>query len=492
MTMTNFIRIYGYGAAAVVFVMIMIAAWDFIEGLSFWGGLFVVVSGFAVISANVVKHVLFAVNEIKISNSQRKQIIARDQIETLDRFADVAFKVGAIPHVIEQIKLGLAIPRSFAGETFHKLTMASQKAAQVVSDQLQLPDRDPLPKRINLTDMVDLAQGRSVRKLLLGAGEDGAAIEFDLMALFHILLAGISRWGKSVFIQMITAQIILSGEDTVVCLIDPRMNTFGNFGLPVHHKTEDIIKAFEEARAEMERRQKIFATPNRTYHSLEEYNSFNPGAKLPYWFMICDEMTGLLDEKNKKSYNPEIVSILADLVQLSAKFGMFIILAGQDMRASILPSSISANFLTQGQFKQKTKRAARGLIEDSEAHKIRVKGRYDLHVNELGYTQQAQTPYLSPDEILDLRPLFLKRAKAMYVGQGTGLPEDYYHEDDIIIDQDISDEEAAILDEWDRQPGNYSACYRAYREAMGSPYTGRPNDTKLQQVKDILIKHGRL
>lgn len=258
-----------------------------------------------------------------------------------------------------------------------------------------------IPERVDIEPM--LAQRKpSLGSLILGVTEGGQTVRADARQLFHILIAGSTRWGKSIFLQMFLYQL-LQIDNVQVYLADLEENTFVDFGLPFAANREDIEAMLKSLWSECKQRKKLFTTnPDRSYRTLEQYNGDHPDKPLPYIFCFLDEVNGLLDQ-HSPDFSPETITYLNTLGKRVARYGVYLVAAGQDLRANVMPSGIKNQFISLFQFKAMQRTQARNLIEDCDAHKIKAKGRAYAQINELGETLELQVPFIEQDSILALR-----------------------------------------------------------------------------------------
>lgn len=287
-----------------------------------------------------------------------------------------------------------------------QVRLLSHKTGQIIKESVaELPallgDGAGIPKRVDIEPM--LAQRKpSLGNLILGVTEGGQTVRADARQLFHILIAGSTRWGKSIFLQMFLYQL-LQIDNVQVYLADLEENTFVDFGLPFAGNREDIEALLKTLWGECKQRKKLFtADPARSYRTLEQYNADHSDGQLPYIFCFLDEINGLLD-KHSPDHSPETITYLNTLGKRVARYGVYLIAAGQDLRANVLPSGIKNQFISLFQFKAMQRTQARNLIEDCDAHKIKAKGRAYAQINELGETLELQIPFIEQDTILALR-----------------------------------------------------------------------------------------
>lgn len=286
----------------------------------------------------------------------------------------------------------------------HTLVQKLLAAGSNAIDQGQHPlleePRRPIPDHVDIESL--LARKKpNLGSLILGVGENEEVIRADARQLFHILVAGSTRWGKSIFLQMFLYQL-LHLDNIQVYLADLEENTFVDFGLPFAATKAEIEELLKMVWEECQHRKTLFtSTKERSFRTLEQYNAFM-NDNLPYIFVFVDEINGVLD-KASPDYSPEALTYLNTLGKRVAKYGVYLVASGQDLRANVMPSGIKNQFISMLQFKAKSGAQARNLIEDSQAHKITVKGRAFVQINEIGETMELQIPFIEQETIHGLR-----------------------------------------------------------------------------------------
>lgn len=258
----------------------------------------------------------------------------------------------------------------------------------------------PIPKRVDIETLV-AERKPSLGSLILGVTENDEVIRADARQLFHILVGGSTRWGKSIFLQMFLYQL-LHLDNIQVYLADLEENTFVDFGLPFAAKREEIEQLLKMVWDECQHRKILFtSTKNRAFRTLEQFNAFT-GEDLPYIFVFLDEINGLID-KSSPDYSLEAITYLNTLGKRVAKYGVYLIACGQDLRANVMPSAIRNQFISMFQFRAQTGAQARNLIEDSKAHQITIEGRAFMRITEIPKTVEIQIPFIEQETIHSLR-----------------------------------------------------------------------------------------
>jgi DNA segregation ATPase FtsK/SpoIIIE-like protein len=129
---------------------------------------------------------------------------------------------------IKQIERGIIHAGKLAtGTTF------SSFPAQIIN-QIEARSEDapppPLPERVDLSQL--LREQPTLDRLVLGVTENNQIVTESLRNLTHVAIAGVTRFGKSIFVQQLLYQIATAQEKTDLYLADLGGTTFIDFGLP--------------------------------------------------------------------------------------------------------------------------------------------------------------------------------------------------------------------------------------------------------------------
>lgn len=304
-------------------------------------------------------------------------------------------EANAIRHIAPDANARLGV--AFDGETFRNLddravfTMLKNIAVDPIMQQLDRMERlliaagpggaqkvtemlptqnvaQPLPEHIPLRSLVETSTWRD---LVLGVSSDGP-IRADLTDLVHIAIGGSSGWGKSIFLRAIAFQLATSVDPVDLVMVDLEKATLAPFEqcdrllYPVIDNERDTVAVFEELTDELDRRKELF---NR-YPGVDSLRLYNSQAdeQINPLVLIGDEITALLSDKN-------VESRLRTLALRSRKYGMWLILAGQDWRAASLDITIRNQLSSCIQFKAKSGAQSRVLLDKSDAQDLTIPGR---------------------------------------------------------------------------------------------------------------------
>ncbi|AZV43698.1 hypothetical protein BAOM_3089 [Peribacillus asahii] len=174
-------------------------------------------------------------------------------------------------------------------------------------------------------------------------GEDsiGNPLFADLQKLIHILIAGATGSGKSVFLNSIIFSLLLSKtpDELQLYLIDPKQVELGIYKDVPHVKKviTDMDKAYQILNSlivEMENRYNTFS--NAGVRNIESYNQ-KSNHPLPYIITIIDELADLMDTHKKTE------ELIKRLGQKARAAGIHLIVATQRPSVKVITGDIKAN-----------------------------------------------------------------------------------------------------------------------------------------------------
>lgn len=232
----------------------------------------------------------------------------------------------------------------------------------------------PLPARVPLTGLLDGSP--SYRDLLLGVTQDDAGqivtVRRSLARLVHIAIGGITGWGKSIFLRQLAYQLIKSCDPIDVALVDLEGVTFAPFMksdqllYPIADNEPDARAVYHDLLNEMEHRKDLYSRYPGVA-SLDEYNE-KADEQLRPIACLTDESTALFEDKT-------IEGTVKTLILRARKYGLWLIMGGQDWKASSLDTAIREQFASRVQFKTMSSTSSRVLLQRAGAEELQVAGR---------------------------------------------------------------------------------------------------------------------
>ena len=234
--------------------------------------------------------------------------------------------------------------------------------------------------------------------LCIGKDISGNIEVIDLSKTPHLLVAGTTGSGKSVFINTLLASILykFSPEEMRLILIDPKMlelsvyNDIAHLLTPVVTEPKKAIIALKWVCKEMERRYSLMNEENT--RSLEGYNQKSI-ERLPYIVVFIDEMADLMMTAGK-----EVEHHVQRLAQMARACGIHLVMATQRPSVDIITGSIKANFPSRISFQVASKYDSRTVLGETGAEQLLGNGDMLMSKNG-GNIIRYQSAFISDNEV---------------------------------------------------------------------------------------------
>ena len=254
---------------------------------------------------------------------------------------------------------------------------------------------------------------------------------FDLADAPHLLVAGATKQGKSVGLNVLIASLLYSKHPAEMKLIfiDPKMVEFSAYGRLLKHylavlptaADEDeeaesaIVKKPKEAEkilrslcTEMDERyellSKAYVNNIKLYNERYKDRKLNPehGHRfLPYLVVIIDEYADLAMSggtgSEAKNMQKSIMGSIVRLAQKGRAAGIHVVIATQRPSVDVITGLIKANFPSRIAFRVTTRVDSNTILDNTGAEKLI--GRGDMLYYAGVETERIQCGYISNDEI---------------------------------------------------------------------------------------------
>jgi S-DNA-T family DNA segregation ATPase FtsK/SpoIIIE len=272
----------------------------------------------------------------------------------------------------------------------------------------------------------------SPSKLTLAMGRDlhGRMRVTDLAAMPHLLIAGSTGTGKSVFINSLMMSILYkaSPDDVKLVLVDPKrleLNLYDNIPhllAPVVTDPKIASNVLRNATREMESRLKLLAQRgvrnidqyNRTFQKTQSLSLFDNVEEsehkpLPYLVIVIDELADLMmvDTNN-------VEESITRLAQMARAVGIHLILATQRPSVDVITGLIKANFPARISFRVASKVDSRTILDSNGSESLLGKG--DMLYLPAGSARlhRIHGPLVTEDEITAVCDFWREQALAKY------------------------------------------------------------------------------
>jgi S-DNA-T family DNA segregation ATPase FtsK/SpoIIIE len=279
----------------------------------------------------------------------------------------------------------------------------------VVGVEVPNERRDPVMLR-DLLVHTSYTESRSPLTLALGKDIFGTPVTADLTRMPHLLVAGATGSGKSVFLNAALCSLFFKAtpDEVKLLLIDPKMLEFSNFqGIPhliaevvTHPKRAaaallGIVGKMEERYQQMsERGVRNISQYNRLVKQERETKGEAAGEPLPYIVVVIDELADLMIVAAR-----DVEESLMRLAQMARAAGIHLVLATQRPSVDVLTGVIKANFPSRIAFQVSSRTDSRTVLDANGAERLLGEG--DLLYLPPGTSrlQRIHGPYVSEQEV---------------------------------------------------------------------------------------------
>jgi S-DNA-T family DNA segregation ATPase FtsK/SpoIIIE len=296
---------------------------------------------------------------------------------------------------------------------------------------------------IALRDVVESPEfSHSPSKLTLPFGKDliGRIRAGDLTQMPHLLIAGSTGTGKSVFINSLLMGMLYKAtpDELKLVLIDPKQLELGLYAdiphlfTPVVTDPKVAANVMRNATREMERRLKLLA--QRGVRNIEQYNrTFEKGQSLslfdsveeeehkplPYLVIVIDELADLMMVDTNG-----VEESITRLAQMARAVGIHLILATQRPSVDVITGLIKANFPARISFRVASKVDSRTILDTNGSESLLGKG--DMLYLPAGSSRlhRIHGPYVHESEVSAVCDFWREQAKAIYSEELLKPPKD--------------------------------------------------------------------
>lgn len=356
---------------------------------------------------------------------------------------------------------------------------------------------------VSLRELIDSEEYRKAKgKLTFAVGKDieGNIIIGDIAKMPHMLVAGTTGSGKSVFTNSIILSILYhaSPDEVKLILIDPKKVEFPIYNKIPHLLIPVVTEPLKAAGAlgwavnEMNKRYLMFEANN--VKNLQEFNDMvleerNKPAEeqdevrakidlLPQIVIVVDEFADLM-----MAARSEVEDSVLRLAQLARAAGIHMIIATQSPRADVLTGLIKSNIPSRVSLSVSSNVDSRVILDESGAEKLLGNG--DLLYKPVGVKKpiRMQSGYAATSEIREVVNFLKNEHTAEYsdeviaeVEENTPQPKDSGSagSDNVSVnpDEDLVNQAISII----VQTNNASTAFLQRKLKLGFPRAARIMD----------------
>jgi S-DNA-T family DNA segregation ATPase FtsK/SpoIIIE len=297
----------------------------------------------------------------------------------------------------------------------------------VVGIEIPNPERDVVYIR-DLLESENFRKSKSKLTLALGKDIFGNPVEADLAKMPHLLVAGATGTGKSVFLNALLCSILCRAtpDELKLLLIDPKILELSIYeGIP--HLIADVVTNPKRASAalhgivlKMEERYRAMAAlgvrnilqfnervdellaDGQTMLRLkprpgEDQGLEVPIARIPYIVVVIDELADLMVVSAR-----DVEEALQRLAQMARAAGIHLVLATQRPSVDVLTGVIKANFPSRISFQVSSKIDSRTIMDQNGAEHLLGQGDMLYLPPGTSKLQRMHGAYVSEKEVAEL------------------------------------------------------------------------------------------
>tara|TARA_Y100000741_G_scaffold101559_1_gene75561 strand:+ start:827 stop:2938 length:2112 start_codon:yes stop_codon:yes gene_type:complete len=345
------------------------------------------------------KYSNFILPNLDLLDEPKDQPISYDKEKALDKAKRIEEKLEnfGINGQITEIKPGPVITlyeyRPEAGTKINKISSLSDDLAMALKatririiapipgkDVIGIEVPNDLRETVYLKELLSKDQFKkspSPINLSLGKDISGIPLFTDLKTAPHLMIAGTTGSGKSVFLHSIITSMLYKAtpKELKFIMIDPKMLELSGYEdiphllHPVVTNPKKASAALKWAVKEMETRYKLLSDIG--VRDIDSYNKKidTETENLPFIVIIIDELADLMFVAPN-----EIKESITRLSQMARAAGIHLIVASQRPSADVVAGLIKANFPARISFAVSSKIDSRIILDASGAEELLGKG----------------------------------------------------------------------------------------------------------------------
>lgn len=259
---------------------------------------------------------------------------------------------------------------------------------------------------IRLIDYLNLLNGSTGRlDVIAGQLADGSFDIVDIADAPHMLIAGTTGSGKTVFLHTILVSLLhqYSADDLEVLIIDPKQTDFIFFENIPHLYGGSIVIDAEEALERIQeintkdKEERTAALRSCRSKDIESYNLKNPSNKMKRLVVIIDEYSDLIQAAEMRGTRKEFEKNLQMLLQRVRNLGIHLIIATQRPSAQIVTGALKAVIPFRVSFRLPSHTDSQTILDMSGAENLLGKG--DMLMVTESDNKRMQGLYISEEEL---------------------------------------------------------------------------------------------
>lgn len=285
---------------------------------------------------------------------------------------------------------------------------------------IEVPNR--VISMVRLRDIIDSDPFRKAKsKVSFAVGKDiaGNCIIGNISKLPHMLIAGTTGSGKSVFMNTLILSLLYKAtpEEVRLIMIDPKMVEFGVYNgiphlyIPVVTDPKKAAGALQWAVVEMLKRYRLFSETQ--VRDIDSYNSLQKAMgnedTLPNVVVVIDELADLMLCAAK-----EVEESICRVAQMGRAAGMHLIIATQRPSSDVITGLMKANIPSRVALSVSSSLDSRIILDTMGAEKLIGNGDMLYAPITLGKPLRVQGAFVSDEERDEVIAFIKQNSDAQY------------------------------------------------------------------------------
>ena len=253
---------------------------------------------------------------------------------------------------------------------------------------------------------------KSPANLIIPLGKDvsGLPIYTDLTKMPHLLVAGSTGTGKTIFLNSLILSLLYQPSTSAksagpeilrFILVDPKRVEFPIFTnlphllCPVIYNATQTISALKWLTGEMERRFDVLSEVRAKNIARFNEIALEDGTEpLPFIVVIIDELADLMAAKGR-----EIEAAIVRLAQMARAVGIHLVVATQRPSVEVITGLIKANITSRVTFQVASQVDSRTVLDTSGAEKLLGSGDMLYISAQVPKPKRIQAAYITEKEV---------------------------------------------------------------------------------------------
>ena len=275
-------------------------------------------------------------------------------------------------------KLLFSLPKGLSSKDFEDKQLAIQQAlkAEEIETRYVNGKIEMLVKKNALADKYPFepTETKCLTEIVIGYSKDGlATLKLD-DSYTHLLVGGLTGYGKSTFILQLLTHLILTKDPgkLKICICDLK-----RIDLPVFEKSrfvEHYADTIDDTRAMLNEIRSLMydrlaKLKKAGVNHIDEYREH-----MERYIVVVDELATLMREK-------DLYPLLHDIASKSRAVGIHLIVATQRPDANVVPGLFKAQFSATLAFRTRNDINSKILLDNGNAAELTIKGRAILQTD---------------------------------------------------------------------------------------------------------------